>query len=193
MAPAHDHRGLRLPEDERLSSIGRFLRRSRLDEMPQLWNVLIGDMALIGPRPLLAVDQPAEGYDRLVVRPGLTGWAQVKGGRTISPDEKAALDLWWIRSASVALDLQILAGTVRMVVAGESVNGRALAEALTAFEGRPASGSSHPPRNPRHEPDAAMGVTRQGPLRARSGGGEAGPAREGVEMPTASPRSPDLG
>ncbi|WP_210188403.1 sugar transferase [Methylobacterium sp. 174MFSha1.1] len=150
MAPAHDSRGLRIPEDERLSGIGRVLRRSRLDELPQLWNVLIGDMALTGPRPLLAIDQPAEGRDRLVVRPGLTGWAQVKGGRTISPAEKTALDLWWIRTASFTLDLHILAGTVRMVLTGESVNRRALAEALAVFDGQ---GVAAPlPSSPRPRP-----------------------------------------
>lgn len=130
MAPAHDHGGALIPDEDRLSVIGRLLRRSRLDELPQLWNVLAGDMALTGPRPLLPMDQPEGVPNRLVVRPGLTGWAQVQGGRTIGPVEKAALDLWWIRHASVALDLRILAGTVRMTVLGDRVNDRAVAEAL---------------------------------------------------------------
>lgn len=170
MAPAYDHRGLRIPEDERLSGIGRFLRRSRLDELPQLWNVLIGDMALIGPRPLLAIDQPGEGRDRLVVRPGLTGWAQVMGGRTVGPAEKVALDLWWIRRASFSVDLHILAETVRMVVAGESVNGKALAEALATIAGpsRPAS-VAVPPQLPV--------PTRRGSRTVRATAGDAGPAQ----------------
>ena len=133
MAPAHDQGGALIPDEDRVSAIGRLLRRCRLDELPQLWNVLAGDMALTGPRPLLPMDQPEGAPNRLVVRPGLTGWAQVQGGRTIGPVEKAALDLWWIRHASLALDLRILAGTVRMTVLGDKVNDRAVAEALAGM------------------------------------------------------------
>lgn len=134
MAPAHDHKGLPIPEEDRLSGIGALLRRSRLDELPQLWNVLVGDMALTGPRPLLSIDQPDDARDRLAVRPGLTGWAQVQGGRRVSNAEKAALDLWWIRNASFGLDLRILFGTVRMALTGERVNERALAQAWANLE-----------------------------------------------------------
>lgn len=134
MAPAHDHRGVPIPEEDRLSGIGALLRRSRLDELPQLWNVLAGDMSLTGPRPLLSIDRPEGALDRLAVRPGLTGWAQVEGGRRVSNGEKAALDLWWIRNASFTLDLRILVGTIRMALTGERVNDRALALALANLE-----------------------------------------------------------
>ena len=81
------------------SALARFLRVTRLDEWPQLWNVLSGEMSLIGPRPLLPIDQPMQSSFRLAVRPGVTGWAQVCGGRLISVDEKNALDEWYIRHA----------------------------------------------------------------------------------------------
>ena len=147
MAPAHDHRGMPIPEEDRLSSIGALLRRSRLDEIPQLWNVLAGDMALTGPRPLLSIDQPEDAWDRLSVRPGLTGWAQVQGGRKVSNAEKAALDLWWIRNASFGLDLRILVGTLRMMLTGERVNDGALTQARAAREeaGPDAVRPPHPP------------------------------------------------
>ena len=95
------------------------MRRTRLDELPQLINILLGQMSFIGPRPLLPVDQPADYAARLVVRPGLTGWAQVKGGRDISPADKAALDIWYVHNASLALDARILLNTVAMVLFGE--------------------------------------------------------------------------
>ena len=90
-----------------LSAIGRFLRASRIDELPQLLNVLFGDMSLIGPRPLLPEDQPANKEIRLSVRPGITGWAQVNGGKLVSKEEKQKLDEWYVRNASFALDLRI--------------------------------------------------------------------------------------
>src|SRR5947209_4787075 len=96
-----DWRAGKVPEEQRLSAIGRLLRRTRLDELPQLLNVLVGDMSLIGPRPLLPQDQPPKPTLRLVVRPGITGWAQVNGGALLSPKEKDALDEWYIRNASV--------------------------------------------------------------------------------------------
>jgi lipopolysaccharide/colanic/teichoic acid biosynthesis glycosyltransferase len=89
-----DERGHKLSDDERVSGIGCFLRRSRLDELPQLLNVLVGDMSLIGPRPLLLRDQPKNMAARLMVRPGITGWAQVNGGVLLSADEKELLDEW---------------------------------------------------------------------------------------------------
>jgi hypothetical protein len=121
MAAAHDSAGNCVPDEERLSAIGRILRRTRLDEVPQLYNILVGEMSFVGPRPLLPVDQPAAFAARLLVRPGLTGWAQVKGGRVISAADKAALDVWYARNASLALDLRILAETVPMVLFGERV------------------------------------------------------------------------
>ena len=83
-----------------MSWIGYLLRKFRLDELPQLLNVLVGDMSLIGPRPLLPHDQPADPTLRLMVRPGITGWAQVNGGKLLTPEEKNALDEWYVRNAS---------------------------------------------------------------------------------------------
>jgi lipopolysaccharide/colanic/teichoic acid biosynthesis glycosyltransferase len=129
MAAAHDRAGRRLPDAQRTSAIGRFLRRTRLDELPQLINILRGQMAFVGPRPLLPVDQPPAYAARLLVRPGLTGWAQVKGGREVSADNKAALDVWYLMHASLGLDLAILWHTGRMIVAGERINAVAIRDA----------------------------------------------------------------
>jgi lipopolysaccharide/colanic/teichoic acid biosynthesis glycosyltransferase len=126
MAAAHDANGDRLPDEMRTSKIGLFLRRTRFDEFPQILNILSGEMSFIGPRPLLPVDQPSDCAARLLIPPGLTGWAQVKGGRVISPADKAALDLWYLRNASLALDLEILARTVPMVLFGETVDTAAI-------------------------------------------------------------------
>jgi lipopolysaccharide/colanic/teichoic acid biosynthesis glycosyltransferase len=112
------------------SIIGRFLRKTRLDELPQLWNILSGEMSLIGPRPLLPVDQPQGESLRLTVRPGLTGWAQICGGRLISSEEKNALDEWYIRHASLLLDLFIVLRTLRMLLNGDRRNEKAIAQAL---------------------------------------------------------------
>jgi len=121
--------GERIPDERRLSSVGRFLRRTRIDELPQLLNVLIGDMSLIGPRPLLAQDQPIGSSMRLMVRPGITGWAQVNGGASLSAMEKDALDIWYIRNASLSLDLRIIGRTLLMVLRGERRSERAVKEA----------------------------------------------------------------
>lgn len=112
------------------SPIGRFLRSSRLDELPQIWNVLSGDMSLVGPRPLLAADQPADAILRLSVRPGLTGWAQVCGGKLISTEEKNALDEWYIRHASLGLDGLIVLRTIRMLLTSDRRAEEAIAAAL---------------------------------------------------------------
>ena len=119
MASAHDATGVRVSDSARLSLLGRFLRRSRLDELPQLYNVLVGEMSFIGPRPLLPVDQYPALAARLLIRPGLTGWAQVKGGRELLASDKAALDVWYLQHASLRVDVAILVGTARMVVLGE--------------------------------------------------------------------------
>jgi lipopolysaccharide/colanic/teichoic acid biosynthesis glycosyltransferase len=121
--------GQRESDDERISVVGDFLRRTRLDELPQLLNILKGDMSFVGPRPLLPVDQPIDCAGRLVVRPGLTGWAQIKGGRQISPSDKAALDEWYVRNMSFALDLEIILGTVPMLIFGERVTDSAVGQA----------------------------------------------------------------
>jgi len=93
-----------------------------MDELPQLLNVLVGDMSLIGPRPLLPQDQPADPTIRLLVRPGITGWAQVNGGNQITNDEKGDLDEWYIRNASPWLDLRILLLTCRYILVGNRAN-----------------------------------------------------------------------
>jgi lipopolysaccharide/colanic/teichoic acid biosynthesis glycosyltransferase len=122
MGSSHDDSGRRRADAERLTAIGRFLRRTRFDELPQLYNILVGDMSFVGPRPLLPIDQPSGFTGRTLVRPGLTGWAQIMGGRNVGPEDKVALDFWYIRNASLALDLQIMLKTVPMLIRGEQVN-----------------------------------------------------------------------
>lgn len=132
-----DRQGRLRSEAERRSWIGGVLRRTRLDELPQFWNVLRGDMALVGPRPLIAAQLsalPDGGWERSRVRPGLTGWAQVHGGQALGPSEKHALDLWYIRNASFLLDLWILLLTVRTVVLGERIGHAAIRRALADLE-----------------------------------------------------------
>lgn len=129
MSSAHDDEGNRIPESERSSAIGRFLRRTRLDELPQLFNILLGEMSFVGPRPLLPVDQAPAHMGRLAIRPGLTGWAQVHGGRVVNAADKAAMDLWYIRNASFAVDLLIATKTLRMVLFGERADAGAIAAA----------------------------------------------------------------
>jgi len=124
-----DWRGHRVADDQRLSWIGELLRKTRLDELPQLLNVLVGDMSLIGPRPLLPQDQPSTTHIRLMVRPGITGWAQVNGGRLLSAEEKDALDEWYIRNASLWLDVRIFAMTVLCLARGDRRSETALARA----------------------------------------------------------------
>jgi lipopolysaccharide/colanic/teichoic acid biosynthesis glycosyltransferase len=135
MRSAHNADLERIPDAERSSKIGRFLRRSRLDEVPQLFAILWGDMSFVGPRPLLWVDQDPEYAARLAVRPGLTGWAQVNGGRDVSAADKAALDIWYVTNASLLLDLRILLRTVPMVLFGERANTGAISQAWAAVDG----------------------------------------------------------
>jgi lipopolysaccharide/colanic/teichoic acid biosynthesis glycosyltransferase len=122
MRAPHDSQQNRIPDDQRSSAIGQLIRRSRLDELPQLYNVLIGDMSLIGPRPLLPCDQSPDYAARLSVRPGVTGWAQVNGGRIISTSDKLILDIWYVQNASFVLDLKILLCTLKMVLFGDRIN-----------------------------------------------------------------------
>lgn len=126
MGPSHDRDGTKISDEARLSGVGAFLRRTRLDEVPQLFNILVGDMSFVGPRPLVTREQSSDILARLLVRPGLTGWAQVRGGRIVSVADKTALDLWYVRHASLGLDLKILAATVPMVLFGERVDERAV-------------------------------------------------------------------
>ena len=133
LRPPFDQMGAPIPENKRLSKAGSILRKTRLDELPQLLNVLVGDMSLIGPRPLLPRDQPAGPSVRLRVRPGITGWAQVNGGTLLSPSEKDRLDEWYVRNASFWLDLRILAMTLRMMVWGQR-RPKFIAGALAAWD-----------------------------------------------------------
>ena len=116
--------GRKLTDEERVSSIGNLLRRTRFDELPQLFNIVRGDMSFIGPRPLLPRDQHDDYRARLLVRPGLSGWAQVVGGRTISAQDKAALDVWYVQNASLLLDIAVVLRTIPMVFLGERISDR---------------------------------------------------------------------
>ncbi len=145
MAEPVDAEGRERSEDERHHPLGRFLRRFKIDELPQLWNVLRGDMALVGPRPLLDAELralPDRGRARAAMRPGLTGWAQVNGGQLLSLRHKEALDLWYIHHASLLLDLRILWLTAVMIVRGERINEGAIEQAMEAFAAQrtPAAG-----------------------------------------------------
>ena len=126
-------------ETSRLTMLGRILRATRLDELPQLLNVLKGEMSIIGPRPLLPVDQPGSDTIRLAVRPGVTGWAQVHGGQLLSIEDKNALDEWYVLNAGVLVDLKILLLTFRTILFGDSWTASKLAQVL-----QPANNSSAP-------------------------------------------------
>ncbi|MFD8597287.1 sugar transferase [Kitasatospora sp. NPDC059646] len=107
------------PDAPRITRLGALLRRTSLDELPQLWNVVRGEMAVIGPRPTLpeqVVHYSPRQRGRLAVRPGLTGWAQIRGRNSITWPERIELDLWYIEHRSLLLDLRILAGTARMLL-----------------------------------------------------------------------------
>jgi lipopolysaccharide/colanic/teichoic acid biosynthesis glycosyltransferase len=114
-----DGTGRRLTDDERISLVGRFLRATRLDEIPQLYNVVTGDMSLVGPRPLLPADQPISRELRLAMAPGITGWAQIHGGKLITAEEKNALDGWYVRNASLLLDAIIILRTISIILTGD--------------------------------------------------------------------------
>lgn len=117
--------GQLLPDAERLTSFGRFLRASSFDELPELWNVFKGDMSLVGPRPLLMEYLPLytpEQARRHEVRPGITGWAQVNGRNAISWDEKFALDVWYINNRTFWLDIKILWLTVNKVLVRDGIS-----------------------------------------------------------------------
>jgi lipopolysaccharide/colanic/teichoic acid biosynthesis glycosyltransferase len=125
MTDERDPNGVLLPDAQRLTDFGRFLRASSLDELPELWNVLRGDMSLVGPRPLLMEYLPlytTEQARRHEVRPGITGWAQVNGRNAISWDDKFALDVWYVDHRSLWLDLRILWRTVRKVLVRDGIS-----------------------------------------------------------------------
>ncbi len=146
MTDARDAEGRPLPDDQRLTGLGRLLRATSLDELPELWNVLRGDMSLVGPRPLLM--EYLERYTpeqarRHEVRPGLTGWAAVNGRNALSWEEKFALDVWYVDHRSLTLDLQILARTVLAVVRREGISAEGSAT-MPAFMGTGAPAASSP-------------------------------------------------
>jgi len=110
---------------ERITALGRFLRATSLDELPELWNVLVGDMSLVGPRPLLTEYLPLyspEQARRHEMRPGLTGWAQINGRNAITWDERFRLDVWYVDNWSLGLDIRILMGTFVKVILREGIS-----------------------------------------------------------------------
>lgn len=125
MTDARDAAGNLLPDEARLTGLGRFLRSTSLDELPELWNVIKGDMALVGPRPLPTayLDRyTAEEARRHEVRPGITGWAQVNGRNAVSWDDRLAMDVWYVDNRSLRLDLKILVRTVASVLRREGIS-----------------------------------------------------------------------
>jgi lipopolysaccharide/colanic/teichoic acid biosynthesis glycosyltransferase len=139
MTDERDAQGNLLPDAERLTSFGRFLRSTSLDELPELFNVLKGEMSLVGPRPLLMryLDRyTPEQMRRHEVKPGITGWAQVNGRNAITWEQKFALDVWYVDNQSLWLDLKIIALTAWKILKREGINqpGRATVE---YFQGEP--------------------------------------------------------
>ncbi len=117
-------KGKLLPDAERLKGIGKFLRRTSIDELPQLWNVLKGELSIVGPRPLLTKYlelYTPEQMRRHDVKPGITGWAQIHGRNAITWQEKFAYDLWYVDNWSLLLDLKIMLITVAKVITGQGV------------------------------------------------------------------------
>ena len=153
MREARDDRGGLLPDEARLTPLGRLLRRTSMDELPELFNVLRGEMSLVGPRPLLMqyLDRytPEQGR-RHLVKPGITGWAQVSGRNAISWEDKFRHDLWYVEHPSLSLDLRILALTVRKIARQEGISqpGHATAKEFMGTQhasGKPRSGSAGSP------------------------------------------------
>lgn len=125
MTDAVDAAGKLLPDDARLTTFGKFLRTTTLDEFPQMWNVFVGDMSVVGPRPLLMRYLPrynAFQTQRMLVKPGVTGWAQVNGRNALSWEEKFALDVWYVQNQSLWLDLRIVVKTLFVVFGRRNVN-----------------------------------------------------------------------
>ncbi|HEX8425219.1 sugar transferase [Hymenobacter sp.] len=144
MTTAHDAQGHLLPDVQRLPRLGRWVRATSLDELPQLWNVLCGDLSLVGPRPLLPeylpLYSPTQARRHLVL-PGLTGWAQVNGRNAISWEQKFLYDVWYVDHISLSLDLRILFRTALRVIGAQNINapGQATTE---PFRGSPLSSAS---------------------------------------------------
>lgn len=138
MRDAMDKNGSPLPDEKRLTSLGKFIRKTSLDELPGLWNVLRGDMSLVGPRPLLMEYLPLyskEQARRHDVRPGITGWAQVNGRNAISWIEKFEHDVWYIDNQSFLVDVKILLMTVQKVFIREGISAEGEAT-MPKFDGK---------------------------------------------------------
>ncbi len=138
MRDAFDQEGKSLPDKDRLTPVGRVVRSLSIDELPQLWNVLRGDMALIGPRPLLVKYLPLytpEQMRRHEVRPGITGWAQVNGRNAITHTQKFVYDVWYVDNVSLKLDLKILWMTVMNVLKRKGISsaGEVTAETFNGY------------------------------------------------------------
>jgi lipopolysaccharide/colanic/teichoic acid biosynthesis glycosyltransferase len=141
MTEERDENGNLLPDEQRLTRFGRFLRETSLDELPELFNVLKGDMSVVGPRPLLVEYLPyytPEERKRHNMRPGITGWAQVNGRNAITWDQKLALDVWYVDNWSLWLDFKIILMTIIKVIKREgiSTNGYATAPRLDEVRGK---------------------------------------------------------
>ena len=133
MTDAKDVHGKLLPDNQRLTRIGSFVRKTSLDEIPQLFNVLKGEMSLIGPRPLLSEYLPLYNdiqKKRHQVRPGITGWAQVNGRNSIGWEEKFILDVWYVNHISFILDFKILLLTIKKVIRSEDINTKGFATTI---------------------------------------------------------------
>ncbi len=142
MTDARDANGELLPDEVRLTSFGKFLRSTSLDELPELWNVIRGEMSLVGPRPLLAKYlgrySPVQ-LRRHEVRPGITGWAQINGRNALTWEQKFALDVWYVDHYSFWLDIRILALTVWKIIQRDGINepGQATAQEFMGSQTRP--------------------------------------------------------
>jgi lipopolysaccharide/colanic/teichoic acid biosynthesis glycosyltransferase len=146
MTSDRDHDGQLLPDVQRLTAFGRWLRATSLDELPELWNVLKGEMSLVGPRPLLMQYLPLyspEQARRHEVRPGVTGWAQINGRNAISWEDKFKLDVWYVDNQSLWLDITILWQTVKKVVLRDGISAAGEAT-MPAFIGTTSTQSSKP-------------------------------------------------
>ena len=138
MKDATDKEGNALPNSERLTEFGKKLRASSIDELPELWNVLKGDMSLVGPRPLLMEYLPlynAEQAKRHNVRPGVTGYAQVNGRNSLSWEDKFKLDIWYVEHQTFLLDMKILLKTVKKVIIKDGIN-QSEEVTMTRFTGK---------------------------------------------------------
>lgn len=142
MTDERDAKGELLPDEIRLTSFGKFLRSTSLDELPELWNVLKGEMSLVGPRPLLAKyleRYSPEQFRRHEVRPGITGWAQINGRNALTWERKFEMDVWYVDHHSLWLDIKILALTVWKIIQRDGINepGQATAQEFMGSQTKP--------------------------------------------------------